>query len=409
MPEATLAALLLPPNRSALESAVVQALHTRTHPERTIATLHQPGAAGGIAAPLLPWLAWGVDVLAWPRHANETQRRQLAAASWRMHRQMGTLAGLREIAAVFGASIPRAIVPPAKTYAGAALTTAERNAFVARYPQLRIYPQRLTGQRVGAMLDGCYPGAGAHPVTTDAALRLAPQAFLARDGVETPLQSTVRELQTTERTAQTVTEVRQPGQAGAVGFCGRPVRWLARSTAAARMYRLRLSTMYREGQEQVRRVAVSPGLGLLDVRHDWIAGRGVAAGIFAGGHVAGHLRHSTARERLYKRLWLFDPALDVTRRGATSFCSASRLGMPAHHAQLTLAMPSHLGARVARRHVQGFLVPTDKTAYHDALAALRDVARASDRIAIETAVHRPLAASEAVRAGAAMAGEWRTP
>ena len=36
MPEATLAALLLPPNRSALESAVVQALHTRTHPERTI-------------------------------------------------------------------------------------------------------------------------------------------------------------------------------------------------------------------------------------------------------------------------------------------------------------------------------------------------------------------------------------
>ena len=64
MPEATLAALLLPPNRSALESAVVQALHTRTHPERTIATLHQPAAAGGIAAPLLPWLAWGVDVLA---------------------------------------------------------------------------------------------------------------------------------------------------------------------------------------------------------------------------------------------------------------------------------------------------------------------------------------------------------
>ena len=43
------------------------------------------------------------------------------------------------------------------------------------------------------------------------------------------------------------------------------------------------------------------------------------------------------------------------------------------------------------------------------MAALRDVARASDRIAIETAVHRPLAASEAVRAGAAMAGEWRTP
>lgn len=409
MPEATLAALLLPPNRSALEAAVVQALHTMEHPERTIATVHHAGAAVGIATALLPWLAWGVDVLAWPRTAGETQRRQLAAASWRMHRKMGTLAGLREIAAVFGASIPRAIVPPAKTYAGAALTTAERNAFVARYPKLRIYPQRLTGQRVGAMLARCFAGGAAHPITTDAAMRMAPQAFLARDGVETPLQTTQRELLTTERTATSVTEIRQPGQAGAAGFCGRPVQWLVRSTAAARMYRLRLDTMYRDGQEGVRRVAVSPGLGLLDVRYDWIAGRGTATGIFAGGHVAGHLHRSTARERIYKSLWLFDPALDVGRRAAMSFCSASRLGMPAHHAQLTLAMPSHLGARVARRYVQGFVVPTDKTAYHDTLAALRDVARASDRIAIETAVHRPLAASEAVRAGAATAGEWRTP
>ena len=401
--------LLLPPNRTPLESAVVQALHSADHPEQTIGSLYRSIGDNAVSSELLPWLAWSQDVLAWPRNAPQTLRRQLTESSWRMHRQMGTLAGLREIAAVFGAQVSRVITPPAKAYAGQSLSTVERNAFVSKYPQLRIYPQRLTGQRVGAMLAGCFPGAGAHPITTDAAMRLAPQAFLARDGVETPLQSTVRELQTTERTAQTVTEVRQPGQAGAVGFCGRPVQWLARSTAAARMYRLRLDTMYREGQEQVRRVAVSPGLGLLDVRYDWSAGRGMAAGIFAGGHVAGHLQHSTARERIYKRLWLFDPALDVARRSATSFCSTSLLGMPAHHAQLTLAMPSRLGARVARRHVQGFLVPTDKTAYHDALAALRDVARASDRIAIETAVHRPLAASEAVRAGAAMAGEWRTP
>ncbi|MGC3004880.1 hypothetical protein ACPF8X_42525, partial [Streptomyces sp. G35A] len=216
----------------------------------------------------------------------------------------------------------------------------------------------------------------------------------------------MRELQTTERTATSVTEIRQPGQAGAVGFCGRPVRWLARSTAAARMYRLQLNTAYRHGQESLRQVAVSPGLGLLDVRYDWIAGRGVAAGVFAGCHVAGHLQRSTARERIYKRLWLFDPALDVGRRGAMSFCGAARLGMPAHHAQLTLAMPSHLGGRVARRYVQGFLVTADKATWRDTLAALRDVARASDRIAIDAAVHRPLAASEAVRAGAATAGEW---
>ena len=145
------AALLLPPNRSALESAVVDALHTLEHPERLLSTLYNPDA---IAAPLLPWLAWGRDVLAWPSDADETQRRQLTARSWHLHRRMGTLSGLRELAAVFGGTITKAITPPAKLFAAPALTVAERNAFVARYPQLRIeldvnnHPVSLVGERI---------------------------------------------------------------------------------------------------------------------------------------------------------------------------------------------------------------------------------------------------------------------
>ena len=269
MPKTT--ALLLPPNRSPLETALVQTLHTLEHPERTVAALYRPSAAGGIAAALLPWLAWGNDVLAWPRTADETQRRALTANSWHLHRQMGTLAGLRSMAGVFGATITAAVVPPAKTYAGASLTTAERNAFVARYPQLRIYPQRLSGQRIGAMLLGCFPGGAAYPVQTDAALRLAPQAFLYRDGAETPLQAIERETTSSERTAEVHTEVRRPGEAGMLGFCSRPVRWLARSDAHARIYRLALETPYQDGVETLRRVAVLPGLSPLTVRYDWIA------------------------------------------------------------------------------------------------------------------------------------------
>ena len=44
-----------------------------------------------VAAPLLPWLAWGRDVLGWPSDPDETQRRQLTARSWHLHRRMGTL------------------------------------------------------------------------------------------------------------------------------------------------------------------------------------------------------------------------------------------------------------------------------------------------------------------------------
>lgn len=395
---------LLPPNRTALESAVAQTLFDREHPVRDIATLYR---ADALATPLLPWLAWSQDVLAWPADADETLRRNLTAGSWAMHRRMGTLAGLREMAGYHGATVTGAIVPPAKTYIGAALTLAERNAFVQRYPQLRIYPQRTASRRVGAMLARQYLGDAVHPVQTDAAMRLAPQTYLYRDGVETPLQSIERETINTERQAQTITEVRRPGSAGALGFCGRPVRWTARSDAGARMYRLALDTPYLDGHEVLRRVAVTPGLEPLSLRYDWIAGRGTVHGVHAGQHVSGHLVRSSARERIYKRLWLFDPELSVSRRGAMSFCDASRLTMPAHHAQLSVSIPGRLHPQAARRFVRGFLLGSDKSGYHATLAGMRSMSRASDRIAINTAVTRPLAAGEATRAGAATAGEWR--
>lgn len=395
---------LLPPNRTALESAVAQTLFDREHPVRDITTLYR---AKDIAAPLLPWLAWSQDVLVWPAGADETLRRNLTAGAWAMHRRMGTLAGMREMASYHGATIQRAIVPPAKTYAGVSLTAAERNAFVQRYPQLRIYPQRVTGKRVGAMLANCFAGVGMHPVQTDAAMRLAPQAYLYRDGVETPLQSTERTTTRSEQAARRYLEVRQPGSAPRASFVGRAARWLLNSAASQRMYRLTLETPYIDSREQLRRVAVSPGLQLLDVRYDWTTGTGQASGVHAGAHVAGHLRPSTARERIYKRLWLFDSSMEVLRRGALSFAGATRLSMPAHHAELAICIPGRKHPRAAGRFLFGYVIASDHQRYHATLAGLRRMARASDCIGIDTATTRPLLARGAVLAGAAVAGEWR--
>lgn len=395
---------LLPPNRTALESSVVQALFTQEHPIRDITTLYR---ADILALPLLPWLAWSQDVLVWPADADESMRRNLTAGAWAMHRRMGTLAGLREMAGYQGGTIKRAIVPPSKTYAGVSLTAAERNTFVQRYPQLRIYPQRVTGKRVGAMLAHCFPGAGVHPTQTDATMRLAPQTYLYRDGVETPLQSTERSTISTERTGRSYLEVRRPGMARHGSFAGLPGRWLVPGDAGQRMYRLTVETPYIDSREQLRHVAVSPSLQLLDVRYDWTAGTAFANGVHAGMHVAGHLRPSTARERIYKRLWLFDPAMEVLRRGAISFAGATRLSMPAHHAELAIAIPGHKHPRAAGRYLTGYTIASDHKRYHDTIAGLRRVARASDRIAIDTATTRPLLARGAVFAGAAVAGEWR--
>lgn len=395
---------LLPPNRTALESAQVQTLFEREHPVRAIATLYR---ADTLATPLLPWLAWSQDVLAWPADADETLRRNLTAGAWAMHRRMGTLAGLREMAGYQGAAIRRAIVPPSKTYAGVSLTAAERNAFVQRYPQLRIYPQRAAGRRVGAMLARCFAGVGMHPVQTDAAMRLAPQAYLYRDGTETPLQSTERTLTGAGHSARQYLEVRQAGARPHASFVGLAGRWLLSSDAGQRMYRLTVQTPYIASREQLRHVAVSPGLQPLDVRYDWTTGTSHATGVHTGAHVSGHLRASSARERIYKRLWLFDPSVEVLRRGAVSFAGATRLSMPAHHAELAIAIPGRKHPRAAGRFLTGYAVASDHQRYHDTLAGLRRVARASDRIGIDTATTRPLLARGAVPAGSATAGEWR--
>lgn len=404
----TLAPRLLPPNRTPLESAVVRALHATDHPERTLATLYQARGERAVAAPLLPWLAWSVDVLAWPRQAHETQQRNLAARSWHLHRQQGTLAGFKALAEVFGGQITRAITPPAKVYAAPALTRAERETFVARYPQLRIYRHRTVGQRQGAMLARCHLGA-AWLLASDAVLRLMPRAALWRAGVETPLSVAERVTTTGQRVARTVTEVAAPGQAGALAFVARHPRYPARSTAAARLYRVVLAQSYADPTERVlRRELLRPDLAPIDVRPDDVAEPGTAQGVLldAAPVARRHLVASTARDRLYQRLYLFDPEVQITHRRASLYAGAGRLGMPAHHAELRLRLEGQAHPQAVRRHVHGHLVTRDHTVLQDCLASLRDIARASDRIAIDTTTRAPATAGGAALAGALLAGAW---
>lgn len=402
MPERQLSRLL-PPSSTPLARAVLDASTGIKQPVETLSSLYRPRA---IASPLLPWLAWSVDVLAWPRRADETSRRGLVAGSWRLHQLQGTLAGYKQMAALSGAEVVRAITPPSKIFAGASLSREERNTFVARYPQLRIYPQRLSGQRVGALLAGLHAGARLFPVHSDAALRLAPQAFIYRDGSETPLQAIERTLNASTAEAVTVTEIRQPGTAGKLSFCGRPARWLLVSSAAQRIYRLSSATPYLDTRETLRHLTVTPGLAPLTLRYDWIAGLGTARGIHAGQYTARHLMPSTARERIYKRFWLFDPGLNVSRRVASQHCSG-RLGMPPHHAEMLLRLTGRAHPRSARRFVHGYLCRSDQGMLSETLAALRQVMRVSDRIAIDTAVIKPALSGEHITAGAIAAGAWQ--
>ena len=396
----TMATSLLPPNATGFERAVELSI-TPTDDSQAISPLYSPQ---DVPAALLPWLAWAYDVPLWP--AAPSERRQITADAWRLSRLRGTLSGFKAIARYAGVEITQAITPPAKAFASPSLTKAERNAFVARYPQLRIYRHRTSGQRVGLH---CGDTLGRwSTVQSDALLRMLPRAYLWRDGVETELAVIERATKTTTATAEasTVTEVAIPGAAGRMSFAGLFPRFLTVTAAAKRFYRMALTETYLDSAETLRRVAVDPGLTPIDVRPDAIAQTGTAQGVHAGQFVARHLMPSTARDRLYQRLFLFDPDIDVARRTATLHLNAGRLGMPAHHAELAVRIPGTVSRLAVSRYLHGYLVATAKSALADCLDAMRDMARASDRITLNTTIKRPASAGESVLAGSLIAGDW---
>lgn len=403
MPE-PLFSQLLPPNSTLVEAAVADSLEVSELRADVLRTLYNPYR---VQASLLPWLAWAQDVLIWPRHINETTQRRLIDQSWKLHKMQGTLAAFREAAEIFGGEIVRAITPPSKCFASPSLTTAERNEFVARYPQLRIYRHRTVGKRVGLH---CSDVLGRWMfVKSDAELRILPRAYLWRSGQENELTVMERTVISTIQSAKssTVTEVAIPGTAGRLSFAGGNPRFLTVTEAAKRYYCVTLQQAYQDNSEQLRKISVYPNLTPINVRPDELAETGQSSHeVYAGQFVAKYLVPSSAFDRIYQRLYLFDPEIEVLRRTATLHLNAGRLGIPAHHAEIVLRLNSQRNNLACWRFVRGYLIATDKQNMTDCLSAMRAVMRVSDRVAIKTKTARPVTAGQTLIAGDIRAGDW---
>jgi phage tail P2-like protein len=88
----------------------------------------------------LPFLAWAQGVNLWENWWDETFRRNWVARQWYLKSIRGKRAGLDEFVAAVGGQVKRCVVPPARAYGTRKQTAEERAAYVARFPQLRIYP-----------------------------------------------------------------------------------------------------------------------------------------------------------------------------------------------------------------------------------------------------------------------------
>jgi phage tail P2-like protein len=406
----------LPPNATQLEASLADVVVGRIEAvpvEAPIRSLWNPAT---ISAELLPWLAWALSVDVWDDAWPEEKKRHVVATALLRHRKKGTLAGLREYVGLAGGRVVRAVTPPAKTFLEPALTNEEREAFLRRFPQLRIYPYRSRGAATrGAFVGREFLGAAAFPYTTDARARIGRRAFYWDRGVEIPALRLEREIVVEGRTAYDFETILVPGSAPGVPFLGQPPPsrlFLTPGGAPGRVVSVRVDRAYNEQSEALRLSAIAPGLSPVDVRprraYEPGAGRGVFAGRGAGrfGLVAGFLAPSTAGERVFDRIYLHDPKRlpDVRRRGV--HVGATRLGIPPYHAEISVEIPGRHHARHVGQFVWGHLRPADPAALERTLAAVRSSKAARDRILLNTKTRRRPRAGDRLKVGAAAIGDF---
>lgn len=93
---------LLPPNAAPQERALSLATARAGEVRVDVDKLWNPS---GCPASILPWLAWALHVDEWDGNWTETQKRQVIAASFAVHKVKGTAGAVKRMAESFGAGV----------------------------------------------------------------------------------------------------------------------------------------------------------------------------------------------------------------------------------------------------------------------------------------------------------------
>lgn len=356
-----------------------------------LATLWDPMRA---PAAVLPYLAAAHGVSVWRSDWSDDRKRRVIARSIDLKRRRGTVPCFEGHLEFVDAELLQVIAPPSRAVVLQALTPAERAAWLAQFPELRIYYFRNRNKQRGVMS----PGVWRSPILTvrssQAARYAGARAVVVDQGVER--SAIVQTASGASDFAQTVqVAIAQRGRRRFVpGVPGLGFRFACSSDAADRLYVLRAGD---SGPETAK-----PGLRPIDVRPERVAGRVSGLPAVTPGHALGgpfrFLLNSRAREGVYDSVRLFDPArarAGKVRQRAGLTLGQSRLGQPAFH--LELAVDLSFKRRKARRlpNLPGFVQAFDPTRTEEAMAAIRAAKLGRDKVQVRTALHRRITLGDA--------------
>jgi hypothetical protein len=410
---------LLPPNHTAFEEAYDLTGAQIDELAVKIPKLVRPWE---IPATHLAWLAWGLSVDLWEPEWTQEKHRTLAARALPMHARKGTQASIAEHIRIMGADPRRFIVPPAKTYMMEGFTEDERQAFLARFPQLRVYPFVTRGTyrfahftsaafgRAKAFLDACCikdVGAWSRYIRT---------ARLWDRGEETTL--TIRAV-----TAEGVGKF-HAAQFDEVVLGAKPTRALhldappkARAYlvddfgVAQRMIRIPrdASYSYRLGRETY--TTTWPDADLIDVRPQHVAEQhqGQPTALYATKRqfiLGKHLPLTVSWRFIYERWHVHDPARVPDVRIRSTHLGFTRLGMPPYHAEVRTRIKGKLAPRTAGPFVNGYLMTGNRKPIADVREAVRVSKSLRDRILLDTKTWRFPRAGDRLKVGTVTLGRY---
>jgi hypothetical protein len=383
---------VLPPNASAQERTLEDVAWRLTDPP-DIAEVTDPSA---IPASLLPWLAWAMSVDVWTSAETEAVKRNSVATSIELHRLKGTVEGFRRLSRLFGAELAGVKRPPNKTFCGKSYTRAEKDARLAVLPQIRIRTKPQQGQRAPGAVFLCRNYTTGFLVTSDAAARMAPQAYYYDQGIETQVATFQESL-----TSGGALQVRVGAIRKHATFCGGFMRYTSDCGAAKRIYSFSIATAY---GSSVRWKTLIAGLAPLSVYPELTYEQSTRKGLFTparrgGAFVGQYLVRSNAEQRVYQRIYLFDPSRTLEAFGKSSYLGAMRLGMPAYTAELQVVFPGQRPRRAAGRFVCGFTTKSDHSLFDRYITALAWSKAARDKVLLDTYSYQPLTAGEEHIAG----------
>ncbi|MHC1791773.1 phage tail protein [Solidesulfovibrio sp.] len=378
---------------------------------------------------ILDVVAWGFHIEGYDLLETRAEKLHVVANFYDYHRYKGTVHGLELYLRTYLKRDLLACSPPTKSYCGASLTDAERAAWSANMPEIRVYPFRHAGTRQGAFV-GDFLGA-MYPNTSDAILRIGDQVTLNDpvDGSETKLDSLTTSRDVTTRLAAKHVTVRLPGTAGRAMFIGRCLAGYATADtgAASRIYELDMAVGYEDEIARRHALSVRPSLAPVKIGSDEVASPGTRGrGIYLGHRwpdayperAACFLEGSfpvpsSAGDRLYRMTKLYDASREVFSRRATStFLGAFKLGaVRPHYAEAAVDMlrpaPARamfLGQHFGQRHT----CDLDAQAWIDRMCRVGRMAmRLSDRILVSTSNRRQIQASESLVCGSVVCGAYQ--